>query len=137
MATGLSKDLGSHLQSTQRREGVTIMSIYAGLVGQALDHVPEWRSSGEVLAELLRCRALLDGDRARSTEPGWAPSALAEQLSYDVALIVLARRHNIECGPQLFEHPINERLRLERALVARGLRFDHLDDGDGSVEAEG
>jgi hypothetical protein len=113
------------------------MSIYAGLISQALDEVPQGRSPGEALAELLRCRGRLVGDAVRRTGPGWASSALAEQLSYDVALIVLARRHNIECGPQNFVQPIEERLRLKRALVARGLRIDGFDDGNGFVEAEG
>jgi hypothetical protein len=112
------------------------MSIYAGLLGQALDQVPPGRSSGEELAELLQCRGRLAGDDLGRTGSGWVSSALAEQLSYDVALIVLARRHNIECSPRRFEQPSEERLRIERALVARGLRIDGLDDGDGFVSAE-
>ena len=114
-----------------------MMSMYAGLVAQALDSVPPGWTSGEALAELLQCRARLAGNPDRGTDPGWTSSALADQLSYDAALIVLARRHNIECGPKHFERPIDERFRLEQALVARGLRIHGLDDGDGFAEADG
>ncbi len=114
------------------------MSIYAGLLDHILDQVPPGRSSGEELAELLRCRKRLVGEGARPTGSEGASSALAEQLSYDAALIVLARRHDIECSSQRFGQPIEERVRLERALAARGICLDWFDfEGGGLVEGDG
>jgi len=113
------------------RLDVRALSIYAQLVSQALDGESlRGRTTGEAFAELVRCRRRFGHGAAARTVPGWASSAVADQVAYDVALILLARRHDIECSPLRFEHPRQERQRLERGLASRGVRFGDLADRD-------
>jgi hypothetical protein len=116
---------GRSLDAPETKVLTIAMSIYAQLVSQALDgEASRGRTAGEAFAELLGCRGRLQQGVASRTVPGWASSAVADQLAYDVALIVFARHHDIECSPVLFEHPQQERLRLEQGLASRGVRFD-------------
>jgi hypothetical protein len=108
------------------------LSIYAQLVSRALDgDASRARTAGEAFAELVRCRTRLEEGIVGRTAPGWASAAVADQLAYDVALISLARRHDIECSPLRFEHPRQERHRLERGLASRGVRFADFAAHDG------
>jgi hypothetical protein len=111
------------------------MSIYAELVGHALgDENFEGRTAGEAFAELVRCRKRLQTAASARTVPGWASSAVADQVAYDVALIMLARHHDLECSPHRFHHPEEERLRLEQGLAERGIRLDELGLDGPAVE---
>jgi hypothetical protein len=99
--------------------------MYTELLSQALDQIEssgEGQTTGEALAELLRSRAQLSLAASR-TLAGWAPSAVADELAYDVALMALARRHAVVCDPLRFERPREERLRLEQELASQGIRL--------------
>jgi len=104
-------------------------SMYAQLIRQAIDNrepSEEERTRGEALAELLRCRVRLGV--ATHADSGWASSAVADQLAYDLALIDFAQFHGIDCDPFEFgQQPQKERVRLETALASRG---DFLGDLD-------
>jgi hypothetical protein len=105
------------------------MTIYTHLMGQALDEIESSRkgqTTGEALAELLRCRARLNSAAPSRTQAGWAPSAVADELAFDVSLMALARPHDLDCDPLRFERPQEERFRLEQGLAARGVRLDEL-----------
>ena len=67
--------------------------------------------------------------------PGWVPLAIADQLSYDVALIQLASSVGIPCGLDRFERPDVERKRLESALRSHGFDVEGLDI-DQSLEPQ-
>src|ERR1700761_346416 len=47
--------------------------------------------------------------------------AIAREIEYDVTLIRLCRSRGISCDPAGFARPIDERDRLERALLSEGL----------------
>jgi hypothetical protein len=55
---------------------------------------------------------------------GWASIAIADQLSYDTALVGLASSLRIPCDLDNFESPEVERNRLEAALMSRGFDLD-------------
>ncbi len=75
------------------------------------------------LAELVRCRRLLEEDATHSG-PDWALQAVADQLAYDAALIRLARRMGLACSIRDFDQPEQGRQRLERYLVDGGVLPD-------------
>lgn len=50
-----------------------------------------------------------------------APSDLARQLAYDLALMRLCVAHGIACDARRFTRPLPERMRLEEALAAKGV----------------
>lgn len=50
-----------------------------------------------------------------------APSDLARQLAYDLALMRLCAAHGIVCDVRRFTRPIPERTRLEEALERKGV----------------
>ena len=113
-----------------KRDSEGIMSMYTQLLGAALDkiHRPDDElTTGAMLAELLRCRSQLVASASSHIGSGWAPSAVADELAYDIALIELARHLGIECDGRGFDQPRYERTRLERAVVSRGIRLDELD----------
>jgi len=105
------------------------MSMYVQLLATALDAPrrsdDEW-SSGAALAELLQHRSRLERATSGPSGSGWAPSAVADQLTYDVALIELARHHGIECDVQAFDPPHVGRAGLEDALATIGIRMGEL-----------
>ena len=84
-------------------------------------------TSGEMLAELLRCRVQLDANTPSHTGIGWAPAGVADQLAYDSALIELTRHLGVECDVRGFKRPQHQRTLLERALVSEGIGLDQLD----------
>jgi hypothetical protein len=106
------------------------MSIYVQLLGASLSErnpPPDWLNTPEVLAELLRRRLGLYAGSAASMGGHWAPDAIASELSYDVALISLARLFGIDCEVNDFERPGHGRARTESAIRSRGVRLDEFE----------
>ena len=64
--------------------------------------------------------------RTRNRLAGWAASAVANQVAYDVALIELARCLGIACDPATFDRPALRRNELDRQLADRGVRLDRV-----------
>jgi hypothetical protein len=52
---------------------------------------------------------------------GWSTGAIADQVAYDVALLRCARCLEMDCDPDRFGWPQDERQRLERMFAAREL----------------
>ncbi len=105
------------------------MSVYAQLLGSALDETHSGKSSttGDALAQLLEHRNRLRTKTLSYTGSDWAPDAIADQLAYDVALIELSQRLGIEVDLTRFGQPRQERDRLEQALVSRGIHLDEFE----------
>ncbi|HTT87732.1 MAG TPA: hypothetical protein VMF60_10210 [Acidimicrobiales bacterium] len=86
-------------------------------------------TKGEALASVLQCRARLQAAPPPGAAAGGASIAVADELSYDVALMRLARICGLESGPEDFESsPRRERARLEGSLAARGADVTRVDD---------
>ena len=94
--------------------------MYATFLQLALDrvqasaHAP---TTGQALINLNQCRDRL----ALSRVDEGVTAVLADELSYDVALILLARQLEIAIDVQSFDQPLAERSRLERAIETTGL----------------
>jgi hypothetical protein len=114
------------------------MSMYTQILDVALHERPQREAemgTGEALSALLDCRQHLD--LVASSEPGtdWSSAALANQISYDIALIDLARCFGLDCDPSSFDQPQRRRTEIEHTLIARGVRlegFDHHRADSGS-----
>ncbi len=104
------------------------MSMYTQLLAAALTEVsPDGSTTeAEAIAELSRCRNRL-GDYGSRDGTDWASAAVADELSYDIALIEVARRFGVKCDVSDFENPARGRARLERDLQARGIAPGALD----------
>jgi hypothetical protein len=106
------------------------MSMYtqlleAGLQGfQVSDSEP---STGQLLAELLRCGGRLGSDVVARSGPIDVLGTVTDELAYDIALIALTRRLGISCDVSGFEQPQHERRILEEKLRAHGIHLDDLD----------
>ena len=57
-------------------------------------------------------------------------SALSNELDYDIALIKLCRRLDIQSDVHSFDPPQRKRSRLEESLADYGIRLDEL-ESDG------
>ena len=82
---------------------------------------------GALLAVLLGCRGQQGAGRGADRSRGWGPSALVDQLAYDISLLGLAEHLGIACDVRRFDEPHLERSRLEDALAARGINLGELD----------
>lgn len=105
------------------------MSIYSQLLSAALaqtDGSDDVSTTGGALAKLLACRAKLEVQPSARTGSDWAAAAVAAQLAYDMALVTLSRRLDIEFDLNNFDQRQLERNRLERALEARGVALERL-----------
>jgi hypothetical protein len=106
------------------------MSIYTQLLGAALaerSSATEGLSAPEVLAELLRSRRGLNTSGESHGGPYLALDAVANQLSYDVALIRLAWALGIDCEINDFDRPDDGRVQTELSLTSRGIQIAGLD----------
>jgi len=106
------------------------MSMYTELLESALRQPASSKgttTTGEVLAEVLRCRNRLGSAGEALTGSSWVPGALADELAYDMALIELAGRLGIECDSKEFDKPRFGRSRIEKELASRGVLLDELD----------
>jgi hypothetical protein len=96
--------------------------MYVDLLTRALGKGEEGhRSADLLLSDLVHSRARLQATEADRRTP--VVEALAREVSYDGALIRLCASLHVSTGPDLFECPRRERARLERELLARGLRL--------------
>jgi len=115
-----------HIDSTDFATSASeppVHSLYWSLLEEVLIHPIEWRDLSrppDPLAELGRIRRIMEEHLYRS-DPGWAIQAVADQLSYDVALIRLARREGIEPDPSSFDLPGRGRNSLASALERCGI----------------
>ena len=111
-----------------RRGRIVSTSMYADLLTNALANMDgAWRAD-DLFDHVLACRiemlssSSLPGDDAYLT--------LAKEIAYDRALIRLCVTHGVEARAVDFAHPGEERRRLERALIDRGVNFTELSRGD-------
>ncbi len=105
------------------------MSMYADILERAFERRPGTGappSVSEATWELLRCRRRLSSTHPGNRLTGWAASAVANQVAYDVALIELARCLGIACDPGTFDRPALRRNELDRQLAERGVRVDRV-----------
>jgi hypothetical protein len=105
-------------------------SIYVELIEAALSEREQLEpvpSASEALAQLVGCRRKVIWSESPQIDQGWAISALADQVAYDIALIRYARCIGIDCDPRHFGFPGAERRQIERMLASRGIPLDPLD----------
>jgi hypothetical protein len=98
------------------------MSMYVDLLKAVIGDGPDADAlpTGELVLEVVRRRGMArvaNGSRG----PGLVPTAVADQLGYDVALVQLCRRLGIGVDLGSFDCPSAERRRLEEALQVRGV----------------
>ena len=87
-------------------------------------------TTSEALAHVLKSRSRIG---TGTLPPGRNPyDAIVDDLKYDVALISLARRLDIECHVEDFDQHHVARNRLERALAEKGIRLEELDEQSNS-----
>jgi hypothetical protein len=102
-------------------------SIYSELLGMSLTldgDAPGAAPSTErrLLEELTEYRHRLQATGTTlGTRRGDASSRIATELQYDRTLIKLCRLHGIPCEVGRFARPLQERMRLEKALGAAGV----------------
>jgi hypothetical protein len=105
--------------------------IYSQLLGVALDEgteSDEGLTIGGALATLLMHRGRLRGVRGGEPDSsGGTLNALSNELDYDIALIKLCRRLDIQSDVHSFDPPHRERSRLEKSLADYGIRLDELE----------
>jgi hypothetical protein len=80
--------------------------------------------SGEALSRLVWQQHEVIGNRWAASDRNGAVPALASQIAYDAALILYARSLGIDCDPDRFGPPEDERQRIERVLAARGIPLE-------------
>jgi hypothetical protein len=106
------------------------MSMYTELLSAAIEGLgssTDKSTSGEVFAELLRCRNRL-GPGISYARSHSSSDIVADELAYDITLIEFARRLGVECGINDFESPGHGRTGLERNLGSRGIRIETPDE---------
>jgi hypothetical protein len=102
----------------------TLMSMYTDILHKAFERRPKAVGPpvvSEAVKEVLDRRSRLAVTRSRKRPPGWAASAVANQVAYDVALIELARSVGLACDPATFDLPELRRNEVDRELAARGV----------------
>ena len=105
--------------------------LYTKLLETALDKVhdsDQLPTTGEALAELLRCRGQLGAGTFPRLGSGGVVGNVTDQLAYDIALIGLARCLGIDCDLHNFGPPQHERALLEGTLAAQGICLDNFDE---------
>jgi hypothetical protein len=105
--------------------------LYTKLLETALDKVhdsDQLPTTGEALAELLRCRGQLGAGTSPRLGSGGVVGNVTDQLAYDIALIGLARCLGIDCDLHNFGPPQHERALLEGTLAAQGICLDNFDE---------
>jgi len=110
------------------------MSMYSMLLAAALDREAETvspKSTAEALVRVLRCR---DVDVSRTSQWGSSYDRTIDSVSYDVALVQLARLVGVDCDVTRFDQAGLARSHLVQELLARGLPvLDAIDSsGEGS-----
>jgi hypothetical protein len=107
---------------------VNNMSMYSQLLDAAFDAgAPDVHGSRAAhFSDLLLCQ-IQRQDRVNGQRPA-APSALASQVAYDLALIRLARSVGLACQPNDFSQPEVQRHELHRALASRGIHLNGADE---------
>jgi len=102
-------------------------SLYSDLLDAALQEREQSEgdpSSGEALARLVQYRHEVVWRQQPASDRALTTPALADQMAYDVALIRYARSLGIDCDPEGFGSPRDERQRLERVLASRGIPLE-------------
>jgi hypothetical protein len=100
------------------------MSMYTHLLETALARRPEpdgQDRTSSLLDELERSRRRLHTPMPAEHSAERVPAAVADQLSYDIALVELSQLAGIDVDLAAFGHPERARAFLERSLMVRGL----------------
>jgi hypothetical protein len=103
-----------------------LMSMYTDILHKAFER--RTKAIGppvvsDAVKEVLDRRSQLAVSRSTKRPAGWAATAVANQVAYDVALIELARSVGIACDPATFDQPELRRNELDRELAARGVHL--------------
>lgn len=101
--------------------------MYTTLLGAALDQGDQANSTatiGDLFAELSKSRVRVTASGIRSPRQAKTLGDVISQLEYDVALVSLARRLDIDFHIERFDD--GERHQLEQVLLDRGLPLDGL-----------
>jgi hypothetical protein len=106
-----------------RSKDTHVTAIYTQLLEAVLsyeaDPATAPRSQGP-MSDVLRLGRTMERHATR-TDPGWALQAVADQLSYDAALIRLSRKRGIAAEVKAFDFPTLARAALEDALIELGV----------------
>jgi hypothetical protein len=103
------------------------MSMYAQLLDAAIGKsapIGTRTSRTEAYSKFLSARRQLSTRVKETLKLDNSSAAIAHQIEYDIALIDLAHSLDIACDVKDFDQPLRERLRLEQALQAQGIRLD-------------
>jgi hypothetical protein len=126
------------LERPTRSEDIQVTAIYTQLLEAVLafeaDPATAPRSQGP-MSDVLRLGRTMERHATRK-DPGWALQAVADQLSYDAALIRLSRKRGIDAPVNAFDFPSRARAALEHALIELGLDVPFQPDhraGSGSL----
>ena len=79
-------------------------------------------TTAEALAELSRCRNLLDTTLSHEGSQR-VTAVVADELAYDIALIDLAKHLGVGWDVRDFDNPSRGRSRLEHELTSMGIRL--------------
>ena len=88
---------------------------------------------GSAFAEVLRCRRQLAVAASAGTDGDRTSGVLAHQVSYDISLMELAHSLGIDCGPNEFERPEQQRHKLENTLQTRGIELSQAEEATSST----
>jgi hypothetical protein len=112
------------------------MSMYTHLLDAAFEQRgpvlfrPTERSA---LTAVRRRRRELARGAPPAQDPDAVPVVLAREISYDVALLELAKVLGIETDPSRFEQPQHERARLEQLFSDLGIMLQPLPDTEDAT----
>jgi hypothetical protein len=115
------------------------MSMYSQLLASALDidqPSDEEPTTSAALIDVLRSRVRLGESEGAKDGAQARYGTLVDHLTYDAALIKLARLLGVDCGPEEFDLPEKARARLEEVLSDRGIPVDEIEAPKSSTEAD-
>lgn len=95
------------------------MSMYADILSSALDGWVDELTGAALLDYVLVCRAEMLGAGTHYGDTAY--SSLAAEIAYDRALIKICQSNGVAVAATSFDHPRQERARLERALALAGI----------------
>jgi hypothetical protein len=112
------------------------MSMYTQLLEAAVEARAMHDNADAIespFAEASRCRRQLVVAASVGTDGDRTSAVLAHQVSYDISLMELARSVGIDCDPNEFDRPEQQRRKLEHALQTRGINLFQTEESTSST----